>query len=55
MHETPNFMAHLKQHRLYGVVVAPAVVVGFLIQFVSLAFPYFGWAAAVPICRNPRT
>ncbi|MGH8280035.1 MAG: tetratricopeptide repeat protein, partial [Gammaproteobacteria bacterium] len=37
-----------KQHHLYGVVVAYAVVVGFLIQLVSRAFPYFGWAAAVP-------
>jgi cytochrome b561 len=43
-----SFLARLKQHHLYGVVVAYAVVVGFLIQIVSRAFPYFGWAGAVP-------
>ncbi|MGH8278931.1 MAG: hypothetical protein ACRETQ_05130, partial [Gammaproteobacteria bacterium] len=46
--ERPTFLVRLKQHRLYGVVVAYAVVVGFLIQMVSRAFPYYGWAAAVP-------
>lgn len=46
--EPISFMARLKQHHLYGVVVAYAVVVGFLIQLVSRAFPYFGWAGAVP-------
>ncbi|MGH8399067.1 MAG: hypothetical protein ACRETA_12615, partial [Gammaproteobacteria bacterium] len=46
--ESLNFLARLKQHHLYGVVVAYAVVVGFLIQLVSRAFPYFGWAEAVP-------
>ncbi len=43
-----SFLARLKQHHLYGVVVTYAVVVGFLIQLVSRAFPYFGWAGAVP-------
>ncbi|MGH8283119.1 MAG: tetratricopeptide repeat protein [Gammaproteobacteria bacterium] len=43
-----NFLARLKQHHLYGVVVAYAVVAGFLIQLVSRAFPYFGWVEAVP-------
>lgn len=51
--ETLNFMVLLKQHHLYGVVVAHAVVVGFLIQLVSRTFPYFGWAAAMPIVREP--
>ena len=46
--ESSSFLARLKQHHLYGVVVAYAVVVGFLIQLVSRAFPYFGWASAVP-------
>jgi hypothetical protein len=46
--ESLNFLARLKQHHLYGVVVAYAVVVGFLIQLVSRAFPYFGWSGAVP-------
>lgn len=46
--ESLNFLARLKQHHLYGVVVAYAVVVGFLIQLVSRAFPYFGWADVVP-------
>ncbi|HKV96087.1 MAG TPA: tetratricopeptide repeat protein [Gammaproteobacteria bacterium] len=46
--EPSNFLARLKQHHLYGVVVVYAVVVGFLIQLVSRAFPYFGWATAVP-------
>lgn len=46
--EPSSFLARLKQHHLYGVVVAYAVVVGFLIQLVSRAFPYFGWADAVP-------
>ena len=46
--ESVSFLARLKQHHLYGVVVAYAVVVGFLIQLVSRAFPYFGWAGAVP-------
>ncbi|MGH8398440.1 MAG: hypothetical protein ACRETA_09385, partial [Gammaproteobacteria bacterium] len=46
--ESLSFLARLKQHHLYGVVVAYAVVVGFLIQLVSRAFPYFGWAGAVP-------
>lgn len=48
MDEPLSFMARLKQHHMYGVVVAYAVVVGFLIQLISRAFPYFGWAAAVP-------
>ncbi|MGH8280920.1 MAG: hypothetical protein ACRERZ_01885 [Gammaproteobacteria bacterium] len=48
MDEPLNFLVRLKQHHLYGVVVAYAVVVGFLIQLVSRAFPYFGWAEAVP-------
>src|SRR5574340_62256 len=43
-----NFLARLKQHHMYGVVVIYAVVVGFLIQLISRAFPYFGWAGAVP-------
>ncbi|MGB9429488.1 MAG: hypothetical protein WCC11_06365 [Gammaproteobacteria bacterium] len=43
-----DFLHRLKQHHLYGVVVAYAVAVGFLIQLVSRAFPYFGWAGAVP-------
>ena len=47
--ESGNFLARLKQHHLYGVVVAYAVVVGFLIQLVSRAFPYFDWAGAVPV------
>lgn len=46
--ESANFLARLKQHHMYGVVVAYAVVVGFLIQLVSRAFPYFGWTGAVP-------
>ncbi|MGH8283116.1 MAG: tetratricopeptide repeat protein [Gammaproteobacteria bacterium] len=46
--EPLSFLTRLKQHHLYGVVVAYAVVVGFLIQLVSRAFPYFGWAGAVP-------
>ncbi|MGA9852282.1 MAG: hypothetical protein WBR15_05065 [Gammaproteobacteria bacterium] len=46
--EPLSFLARLKQHHLYGVVVAYAVVAGFLIQLVSRAFPYFGWTAAVP-------
>ncbi|HVC36958.1 MAG TPA: tetratricopeptide repeat protein [Gammaproteobacteria bacterium] len=46
--EPISFLARLKQHHLYGVVVTYAVVVGFLIQLVSRAFPYFGWAGAVP-------
>ncbi|MDE2234430.1 MAG: tetratricopeptide repeat protein [Gammaproteobacteria bacterium] len=43
-----NFLVRLKQHHLYGVMVGYAVVVGFLIQLVSRAFPYFGWSSAVP-------
>ena len=46
--ESTSFLARLKQHHMYGVVVAYAVVVGFLIQLVSRAFPYFGWTGAVP-------
>ena len=46
--EPSSFLARLKQHHLYGVVVAYAVVTGFLIQLVSRAFPYFGWTGAVP-------
>lgn len=46
--ESTSFLARLKQHHLYGVVVAYAVVVGFLIQLVNRAFPYFGWTPAVP-------
>ncbi|MGH8399068.1 MAG: tetratricopeptide repeat protein [Gammaproteobacteria bacterium] len=48
MDEPLSFMARLKQHHLYGVVVAYAVVVGFLIQLVSRVFPYFGWNHLVP-------
>ncbi len=47
--EPLSFLARLKQHHMYGVVVAYAVVVGFLIQLVSRAFPHFGWAGAVPV------
>ena len=43
-----SFLARLKQHHLYGVVVAYAVVAAFLIQLVSRVFPYFSWAGAVP-------
>lgn len=46
--ETQSFLTRLKQHHLYGVVVAYAVVAAFLIQLVSRVFPYFGWAGAVP-------
>lgn len=46
--ESSSFLARLKQHHLYGVVVTYAVVAAFLIQLVSRVFPYYGWAATVP-------
>lgn len=44
----PSFFARLKQHHLYGVVVAYAVVAGFLIQLASRVLPAFGWGGALP-------
>ncbi|MGB9430387.1 MAG: tetratricopeptide repeat protein [Gammaproteobacteria bacterium] len=45
---TPGFFARLKQHHIYRVAVGYGTAIAVLIQVVARAFPYFGWAAAVP-------
>lgn len=47
--QTRGMIARLKQHHLYGVMVAYAVVVGFLIQLLARVLPYYGWERAVPV------
>src|SRR5574337_553705 len=46
--ETSSFLTRLKQHHIYRVAVAYGTAIAVLIQVVARAFPYFGWAAAVP-------
>ena len=46
--KAPGFLARLKQHQIYRVVVAYGVGAWIVIQVTSRVFPYFGWAAAVP-------
>ena len=44
----PGFFARLKQHHIYRVAAWYGAAIAVLIQIVARAFPYFGWAAAVP-------
>lgn len=44
----PGFFARLKQHHTYQVAVAYGTFIAVAIQVVARAFPYFGWAAAIP-------
>ncbi|MGH8397395.1 MAG: tetratricopeptide repeat protein [Gammaproteobacteria bacterium] len=43
-----SFFARLKQHHIYRVAVGYGTAIAVGIQVVARAFPYFGWAAAVP-------
>ncbi|MGB9428356.1 MAG: hypothetical protein WCC11_00515 [Gammaproteobacteria bacterium] len=44
----PGLFARLKQHHIYRVAVGYGTAIAVLIQVVARAFPYFGWATAVP-------
>ncbi|MGH8397396.1 MAG: hypothetical protein ACRETA_04030 [Gammaproteobacteria bacterium] len=43
-----GFFARLKQHHIYRVAVGYGTAIAVGIQVVARAFPYLGWAAAVP-------
>ena len=46
--EPLSFLARLKQHHVYRVAVGYGAAIAVAIQVVARAFPYVGWAAAVP-------
>ncbi|MGH8321133.1 MAG: tetratricopeptide repeat protein, partial [Gammaproteobacteria bacterium] len=45
----PGLFERLKQHHVYRVAVGYGTVIAIGIQVVARAFPYLGWAAAVPV------